>query len=1798
MKKIIIIIGLLILGTQALWATITVDGNAYLENQTDHSGIEIFLERTAPSSLTYTVYTDTSGYYTADIETGIYDITYSKDDYFNEWLTEQTLYSNTTIPDITLMEHTTILNVPAQFSSIQTAIDYAWDGDTVLVDTGRYYENINFNGKNITVASLFFTTQDTFYITQTIINGDSVSHVVTFNSNEDSTAVLCGFIITNGYAEDGGGIYCYCSSPTLGNVIITGNNSADDGGGIYCYYSSPSLENVTITNNTALGTGSYNGGGGIYCSNSSPSLDNVIISGNSAYKRGGGMLCYWDSSPSLENVTITDNSAHHGGGIYCISSSPSLENVTIISNSAFDGGGIYYSGSSSLSLENVTITDNSAGLGGGIYYSNNSSSASLENVTITGNSSSSGGGIYCYYSSPTLGNVIITNNSAGNGGGIYCFESSPILENITISGNSADYGGGGICCYNNSYPIFSGENRCNIYSNYITSNRGAGTDIIAWNCGIINVILDTFSVITPTDYYASPIDSLNFDILHSIQDSLINSDVYVAVDGDDSNSGIYPGEPFRTIKYALSRIYSDSLNNNTIHLASGVYSDSTNGETFPLKWSSYVNLSGSGEGESILDANEASRVIEFRYVIEALIKDITITNGFSASEGGGIHCYSSSPSLENVTITDNSASGGGGISCYGSSLSLENVTITDNSSSSGGGGISCGPNSSMNLKNVTITGNSGSNVSDGGGINCSGSSMSLENVTITDNSCGIGGGIHCGGSSMSLENVTITGNSANKGGGIYCSSSSPSLENVTITGNSANYDGGGIICYSSSPSIVNTIVSDNNGNYGIYVYSGNPTITYSNFWNNEYGNFYGVNDSIGVNVTTNANGDSCDVYCNIQFDPLFVDPANGDYHLIEDSPCVDAGDPSSTLDPDGTVADMGAFFYDQNHPSADFTANITNGIYPLIIDFSDLSIMGLSGNPIIEWFWDFNNDGTIDSYEQNPQWTYTEVGLYTVTLTVGDGSYTDSETKVDYITVLEPIDADFEAVPLLGLAPLDVQFTDLSTGGLQTLLRESKKSNNLKIVKNDNSRDIVSWEWDFDNDGTIDSYLQNPYYTYSEVGVYTVSLKVSDGTNEDTEIKADYITVGEPIIADFEAVPLLGLAPLDVQFTDLSTGGLDALPDYVMCTNRQTKERSENMMYQNNSREITTWEWDFNNDGTIDSYEQNPQWTYNEAGLYTVSLTVSDGSNTGNETKVDYITVGEPIVADFEADPTLGSLPLYVQFTDLSTGGLETLVTENKKINNSKVIENDNSRDIVSWEWDFDNNGVIDSYEQNPTHIYDYVGYYSVSLTVTDNNNNYDTLTKEDYIFVNPDIEFSYQTDGVIESGISLLSEDVLYCAASGDCVYRFNNNGQIEYTLNVNGDIKSATTITPDHNVYIASTDYNLYSFNSNGVSNTGWPLSLGAEATASVASDSVGNIYIGTQNGIFQVVDPDGENIWSYNVGAPVHSSAVISFDNTLYVINTNGRLYAFDLNTIDPQNVVYKWRIETNGAVSSTPALDDINNIYIANENGQLTKINDDGINGNVVWTFESGSTIIESSPLIDINYNVYFGCSNGRVYSVNDSGQLNWMSDEFGPIKSTGALFESDETQSRIYIGSNNGKLYALSTEDGTILWQYTADSAIVCPILYNAGKIYFGTVNGEILVINDPDISTGTIFRDTSIWSTFQGNNLRTGNQTDNMVAVDPENINNISYLMQNYPNPINSNTNELKVSFIMKQRGNVTIQLFNIKGQLVSILINEDKIVGEYTITYPINELSSGIYFIRMSVDRVDKEIRKVVLLR
>ena len=83
---------------------------------------------------------------------------------------------------------------------------------------------------------------------------------------------------------------------------------------------------------------------------------------------------------------------------------------------------------------------------------------------------------------------------------------------------------------------------------------------------------------------------------------------------------------------------------------------------------------------------------------------------------------------------------------------------------------------------------------------------------------------------------------------------------------------------------------------------------------------------------------------------------------------------------------------------ADFTADITEGTVPLTVYFTDLSTV--ENTIITSWEWDFDNDGIIDSEEQNQSWTYTMEGIYTVSLTVSDGTVSDTETKYDYIIVV------------------------------------------------------------------------------------------------------------------------------------------------------------------------------------------------------------------------------------------------------------------------------------------------------------------------------------------------------------------------------------------------------------------------------------------------------------------------------------------------------------------------------------------------------------------------------------------------------------------------------------------------------------------------------------------------------------------------------------------------------------------------------------------------------------------------------
>jgi len=241
-----------------------------------------------------------------------------------------------------------VINVPADYPTIQQGINASADGDTVLVQPETYVENINFNGHNIVLGSLFFTTQDTSYISSTIIDGNQAGTVVKFNGNFDNTTIIAGFTIQNGRDHNySAGIFCpEGANPSIINNIIRGNRLITEflaGAGISCQRSSPMIANNLISQNISLGY-PPGMGGGIGCFDHSNPLirGNVIVNNSADYGYGGGIFCY-DSSPIISGNIIAGNISHDGlgGGISCLYSDPIIINNTICYNTSMLGGGLY-----------------------------------------------------------------------------------------------------------------------------------------------------------------------------------------------------------------------------------------------------------------------------------------------------------------------------------------------------------------------------------------------------------------------------------------------------------------------------------------------------------------------------------------------------------------------------------------------------------------------------------------------------------------------------------------------------------------------------------------------------------------------------------------------------------------------------------------------------------------------------------------------------------------------------------------------------------------------------------------------------------------------------------------------------------------------------------------------------------------------------------------------------------------------------------------------------------------------------------------------------------------------------------------------------------------------------------------------------------------------------------------------------------------------------------------------------------------------------------------------------------------
>lgn len=346
----------------------------------------------------------------------------------------------------------------AAFATLQHALSAAASGDTIWVAAGTYTPStsvatVSFQLKSgVAIYGGFAGTEialveRNWQTNVTTLSGDidndgtlsGNSHHVVVASSLSGNVVLDGFTITGGNATDqAGGIEILFCSPTLSNLIISGNSALGgtaQGGGLWNFLGNPVLNNVTFSDNHASGFG-----GGMYSSNGTPSLTNCTFAGNSG-SNGGGM--YNSGNASISNCAFTGNTAVNGGGLYNDGSSvPTLTNTVFRNDTASSMGGGLYNNGNTLTPQNILFDGNhAASAGGGLVESGNSTYA---NITAYGNTSHLGGAFYVFGSgSPSIVNAIFWNDSATSKGAELYGQAS---GNVTISYTIVQGGvaGGGV----------------------------------------------------------------------------------------------------------------------------------------------------------------------------------------------------------------------------------------------------------------------------------------------------------------------------------------------------------------------------------------------------------------------------------------------------------------------------------------------------------------------------------------------------------------------------------------------------------------------------------------------------------------------------------------------------------------------------------------------------------------------------------------------------------------------------------------------------------------------------------------------------------------------------------------------------------------------------------------------------------------------------------------------------------------------------------------------------------------------------------------------------------------------------------------------------------------------------------------------------------------------------------------------------------------------------------------------------------------------------------------------------------
>ena len=604
-----------------------------------------------------------------------------------------------------------------------------------------------------------------------ISNGDAY-HVVISTGNVGS-ALLDGFTITGGNASS-----TNISTLTLNTVLV----DRRDGGGIYVRDSSPTLNNLLITGNVA-----HYSAGGIYTSNSAALITNTIINSNRAATEGGGISIRGGNSLALANVLISGNVSGKGGGVFCYdgNTAPVFINTTIAGNFAPSGGGFASGGNGNPAFYNTIVFGNNTnihldtGTNPGRYSAHYSLIQGQNDIT---NNCIPGGlmdpnsvfvqAVQATATIPTAAgdyrlltsvyNPVIERGNNGEWSTVR-FSGMNLLQKLGITSlASATDLAGQPRVYN-----FAGGGRIDMGAYEAQSNNDMHPKIFHVKQGA-------------TGSGASWSDASG-DLQAMINSAYLRGDgvVYVAQGTYKptsivSNNGTVPSTSARDFAFVLRP---------DVKIYGGFSANPANGVGLAARgdWKTNTTILSGDLNNNGIDNNDAHHVV--------------VSAG---SIGGAL--------LDGFTITGGNANGS-------NNLTVNSESIARNS----GGGLYI-RNSVPTFTNLIVTGNVAS--STGGGIENVACSPTYSDMTVKNNRASEGAGVTArdNGSNPIFANVLISGNAAsNRGGGVFSyGNARPMFVNVTIAGNHGQNSGGGIVCSDNNAlaTLYNTIVWGNNSGFG------------------------------------------------------------------------------------------------------------------------------------------------------------------------------------------------------------------------------------------------------------------------------------------------------------------------------------------------------------------------------------------------------------------------------------------------------------------------------------------------------------------------------------------------------------------------------------------------------------------------------------------------------------------------------------------------------------------------------------------------------------------------------------------------------------------------------------------------------------------------------------------------------------------------------------------------------------------------------------------------------------------------